>query len=103
MLFTAVRRDLLLKGEELAAELFKEIQECAGRYKDNYCHLELPALKDLCLEWKTCMARPVEIKNLKIMLGYLVEVLNWLLESVSLKSILFLSTMFLLSITVLSN
>lgn len=101
IIFTSLRRDLLLKGEEMAAELLKEISDCSRHYSDNYCHLDGPALKDLCLKWKTCLSRPVEIKNLKIILGYAVEVLNWLLELVSWKSILFLGTIFIVSITML--
>lgn len=86
-LFISVKNDLHLKSDEMYLDLMQEIQECTSNYQANACHLDLPAIKDLCMEWKSCMAKPLEVKKLKITVAYIVEIMNWLFDSVSFRTI----------------
>ena len=86
-LFWTIRNDLSVKSHEMYLELMQEIKDCTNNYQINACHLDLPAIKELCLEWKSCMSKPLEVKRLKITLGYIIEVLNSSLDSFSLRTI----------------
>ena len=86
-LFWTIRTDLHLKSHEMYLELNQEIKDCSNHYQVNACHLDLPAIRSLCQEWKICMNKPVQVGGMKITVGYIVEILNALFEPISIKSI----------------
>ncbi|KAJ1548337.1 hypothetical protein HK096_002094 [Nowakowskiella sp. JEL0078] len=76
----------------------RQISECSKQYVVNSCSPQAnraPALETLCSEWEVCMARnPSEIGRLKVGAETLAEVINKLIEPLSLKTMVFACVVF---------
>ncbi|KAJ3128216.1 hypothetical protein HK098_004962 [Nowakowskiella sp. JEL0407] len=94
----AVQADLKAKANEFARETSRAIAECSKQYILNSCspiENRAPALETMCNDWEICMMRdPKEVARLQIGAEALAEVINKLVEPLSLKSMVFGAVLF---------
>lgn len=98
-----IRMDVSFKLEQRKLLRSQEIQECKTNYEINECKPELrvPALEALCKEWLTCInegniAIGIISHSARLWAQTLAEVLNSFVDSISIRSLLFI----LISVTV---
>ena len=74
-----------------------EIEQCAQDYYKNRCEpsLRVRALEAFCSEKDRCMMQDTQIKNTKIMVTLVAEIINDFFEPLSLKAIAFIILIFI--------
>lgn len=53
--YNAVSADIMTANRAAQAARLNQIAECTKQYQENQCVQNLPALRQLCEEWKNCM------------------------------------------------
>jgi hypothetical protein len=75
-----------------------EIGECGTKYTDNRCEKEtrVPGMYEDCAEWERCMEKdPARIARFPLLAETLGEVVNEVVEPLSLKAMLFIGVLVL--------
>jgi hypothetical protein len=88
-----IHHDLELKALTHSTLIASQVSECSKSYLENKCSPiseRLPAMEKLCREWEVCMMRdPKEVGRLMVGAEAVGEVLERLVEPMSLKSMVF--------------
>jgi hypothetical protein len=61
---------------------------CVLQHSDNLCRKPIPAMVHQCMLWETCMKRdPLIVSRARVAAELIAEVVNQLVESISLKTL----------------
>ncbi|KAI9207388.1 inositol-pentakisphosphate 2-kinase-domain-containing protein [Polychytrium aggregatum] len=91
----AIQDDIQTKSSKQSHVNFQQREACADNFNKNGCIRPVPALEEQCREWEFCMNKDSEIERVQIAAEMVGEILNKLVEPLSLKTLVFLSTLFL--------
>lgn len=89
-----VRTDIASKTSLHRAKLSHEIEMCSRSYHENKCSpkTRVPALEQKCREWESCMQRrPDDVGGGKVVAETVADIVNGLLEPITIKSLLFIA------------
>ncbi|KAI0010782.1 Di-sulfide bridge nucleocytoplasmic transport domain-containing protein [Xylariaceae sp. FL0662B] len=86
-----LRQDFSSARAEVRAEIIAEIDKCTSDYRTNKCspiEQRLPAMYELCDQWFDCMNQnPDRVKHVSIGAKEIVQVINGVIDTMSLKTI----------------
>ncbi|KAF2743155.1 hypothetical protein M011DRAFT_481109 [Sporormia fimetaria CBS 119925] len=98
-IWRALNADIAVEEHKHEAEIMREIALCFKQYTDNRCAPEtrVPAMENACGNWESCMNRdPHKLAKGSVTARTFANIFNSFVETLSYKSMVWMSSFFLL-------